>query len=260
MAEHSEFTQVLDLSGVGVRSRKLKTSERVARDLANFIVANDLKPGTKLPPEQEMVAAFNVGRTTLREALRLLETRGVMTIHAGPGGGPVVRTPSHTDLADSLTLILQFERSTLADVVEAREALEPMIARLAARRISDEQIAELEETVELMLTRAGDHTAYLSENRKFHGIVAAAAGNTVLRLYQESVTLVSDRARANAGVSYPARRHRAVAEAHSRIIDAFRRHDPDLAQDVMHEHLDQASRYWKSRYGALVSRPVTWAD
>src|SRR5207248_1815276 len=82
---------------------------------------------------------LGVGRTTLREALRLLETRGVLTIRAGPKGGPVVRRPSAEDFGDALALILQFEGASLSDVIEARNALEPMLARLAAPRIDADQ-------------------------------------------------------------------------------------------------------------------------
>src|ERR1700733_13663454 len=70
-----------------------KTSERIAHALASCIVDQGFSEGALLPTEREMVATFRVGRTTLREALRLLETRGVLTIRPGPQGGPVVRRP-----------------------------------------------------------------------------------------------------------------------------------------------------------------------
>src|SRR6202034_1454610 len=95
-----------------------------------------------------------VGRTTLREALRLLETRGVLTIRPGPGGGPIVRHPKPADLSESLTLILRFRHASLGEVRDARRALEPMIANLAAEEITEEEIAELQASVQWML----DHT------------------------------------------------------------------------------------------------------
>src|SRR6202044_2703439 len=84
---------------VASRRRNLKQSELIAQYLASYIVDSDLPPGTTLPPEREMVQSLAIGRTTLREALRLLETRGVITIRSGRHGGPVVRRPDPRDLS-----------------------------------------------------------------------------------------------------------------------------------------------------------------
>src|ERR1700722_19133957 len=125
------------------RKRTLKTSELIARDLASYIVDQELPEGTALPPERGMVASFGVGRNTLREALRILESRGVITIRSGPGGGPVVRRPRPSDLGEALTLILQFESATFREVMDARAWLEPIVTRSAARSIGKPAIAEL---------------------------------------------------------------------------------------------------------------------
>src|SRR4051794_14508658 len=92
----------LVMKGVG-RERTRKASEDVARRLVAFIVDNRLSDGARLPTEAELQRHFGVGRTTLREALRLLETQGALTIKAGPRGGPVVRLPRPEDLRGSLT-------------------------------------------------------------------------------------------------------------------------------------------------------------
>src|ERR1700728_4543760 len=110
MSEAAPSRATLAFADLGKsRQRSLKASELIARDLASYIVDQDLPEGTALPPEREMVASFGVGRNTLREALRILETRGVITIRSGPGGGPVVRRPRPSDLGEAMTLILQFE-------------------------------------------------------------------------------------------------------------------------------------------------------
>lgn len=238
------------------RRRNPKASERIARDLASQIVDANLPPGTMLPTEKDMVEALGVGRTTLREALRLLETRGVITIRSGPRGGPVVRRPRPGDLGEALTLILQFEGASLSDVLEAREALEPMVARLAAERITDAQLTVLDSTVTAMLDDLGDHDLFLRENARFHSTVAEATGNVVLRVFQETLKSIADGA--ILGVEYTRNRRKAVAEAHVRIIDALRAHDPAAAEKAMHVHLDEAGRYWHRKYGSLVSRPVHW--
>ena len=117
----------ISLSG----KRQRKRSEVIARELSQYIVDSGLTPGTMLPREREMLEQLGVGRTTLREALRILEIRGLLTIRSGPGGGPVVRTPQPSDLTEALTLILQFQRATMLEVLDARIWLEPIAARMA---------------------------------------------------------------------------------------------------------------------------------
>jgi GntR family transcriptional regulator, transcriptional repressor for pyruvate dehydrogenase complex len=239
------------------RTRSPKTSERVARELVNHIVDNDLQEGTMLPNEKQLVEIFEVGRTTLREALRLLETRGAITIRPGPRGGPVVRRPRPDDLREGLSLILQFTGASLFDVFEARTALEPMMAHLAATRISDEQLAALDETIAKMRANPNDHEAFVEENQRFHGIVAEATGSAILRVFNE--TLKSSADGVVVGVKYTARRRAAVAQAHERVVEALRSRDADAAEEAMRAHVGEAGEYWWRKYPELVSRGVRWA-
>src|ERR1700755_619918 len=80
--------------------RPLKRSEGIAHDIAEYIVDSNLPPGSMLPREKDMIETLGVGRTTLSEPLRILETRGVLTIRSGPGGGPIVRHPQPSDLTE----------------------------------------------------------------------------------------------------------------------------------------------------------------
>jgi DNA-binding FadR family transcriptional regulator len=239
-----------------LRKRQPKTSERIARDIASHIVDNQLAPGTMLPTERDMIESMGVGRTTLREALRLLETRGVITIKSGPRGGPVVRRPRAADLGEALTLIMEFEQSSLGDVFEARVALEPTLARLAAARITDQQVAELQASVDAMMGDLVNHDVFLAENQRFHSLIADVAGNVVLTVFTETLKTVADGALA--GVRYTPNRRRAVAAAHQGIVDALKAKDPVAAGSAMTRHLDEAGRYWTRKYGDLVSDAVRW--
>lgn len=237
-------------------ARSIKTSERVARDLVNHIVENDLAEGTKLPNEKQLVEAFEVGRTTLREALRLLETRGVITVRPGPGGGPIVRRPRGDDLREGLTLILQFSGGSLKDVLDARTALEPMMARLAAECITDEQLDELSASVQRMRDGSGDHEIFLSENQFFHTTIADLTGSGVLRAFNDTLKSIADGV--VVGVEYTTRRRLAVATAHEKVVDALRTRDPDAAAEAMRTHVGEAGDFWKRKYPELISRPVRW--
>jgi DNA-binding FadR family transcriptional regulator len=258
----AETNDALPLAGESLHAsitrshrRNPKTSELIAHDLAAYIVDQGLQDGAVLPTERAMVETFGVGRTTLREALRLLETRGVLTIRPGPQGGPVVRRPQAEDLGAALTLILQFEGSSLADVMEAREALEPTLARLAASRITADGIAALRESIELM-REIDNAEVFITENNHFHSLVAEAGGSVVLRVFSDSLKSVSDGTAV--GVQYSAKRRIAIADAHARIVDALEQGDADAAEQTMQIHLQEARVYWERRYPHLVSRPVRW--
>jgi GntR family transcriptional regulator, transcriptional repressor for pyruvate dehydrogenase complex len=209
-----------------------------------------------LPVEKDMLESMGVGRTTLREALRLLETRGVLVIRAGPRGGPVVRHPVPEQLADALTLILQFEGASLSSIFEARNALEPMLADLAASRISDAELGDLDATIVRMTENAGDQDVFLEENRGFHSIIARASGSTVLRVLLEALKSLADGS--TVGVEYTPRRRKAVADIHQSIADALRAHDGAAAAERMHRHLQEAADYWQRKYPDLYGRPVRW--
>ena len=89
-----------------------------------------------------MLEEYQVGRGTLRESLRFLELQGIISLKPGPGGGPVVERPEATSLATSLMLLLQFADAQYRVVAEARVALEPTMARLAAERMTAESLLQ----------------------------------------------------------------------------------------------------------------------
>lgn len=240
------------------RRRNLKTSERIARDIANYIVDADLPEGARLPREKEMLEMLGVGRMTLREGLRLLETQGVIDIRSGSQGGPVVRRPQPEDLAGTLSLLLQSHRASLADVMLARQALEPTVARLAAEHITDEQLDQLGETVELMRRHTDSQDIFLRENERFHQLVAEAAGSVILRVFSD--TLKSIASGDQFGIEYRPDHRQAVAKAHERILAALRKRRPRDAEKAMGDHLQEAAAYWQRRYPELWSRPVRWVQ
>jgi DNA-binding FadR family transcriptional regulator len=236
--------------------RTPKRSELIAQELATHIVEARLPPGTPLTSEREMSEELGVGRTTLREALRLLETRGVLTIKAGLGGGPVVRRPRPSDLREALTLILQFEETQLIEVLEARRALEVAVSRLAATRIAADTLAELRRINGELAAAGDDLDLALDRNQQFHRLIGQASGNVVFRVFLESMMSISDGKAM--GVSYGRRQIKHIAAAHERIIAALESADPDLAAAAMSDHLEESHRYWRRRYSHVMSQTVRW--
>jgi GntR family transcriptional regulator, transcriptional repressor for pyruvate dehydrogenase complex len=236
--------------------RSPKVSEVIARELADYILDAQLPEGAVLPNEKDMLGQLGVGRATLREALRLLESRGLIRVRPGPGGGPIVHRPQVKELGNALTLLLQVEGASLGDVLRSREAIEPVIARLAAARIGAEELDQLEHTIDMMLEHTDDVDVFLRENLVFHLTIARAADSVVLRIFLETLRSIADGAAL--GVRYTPRAIRSVAAAHRRIVEALRNHDPDGAEAAMCEHMTDTGEYWGHHYGDLVSQPVRW--
>ena len=106
----------------------------MARMIVEDIVESGREPGDALEPESLMLERFGISRASLREALRILETQGLITIKPGPRGGPSVAPVSSIDFGRMATLFFQVMHVTLGDVLEARLVIEPVMARMAAER------------------------------------------------------------------------------------------------------------------------------
>jgi GntR family transcriptional repressor for pyruvate dehydrogenase complex len=238
-----------------VRPRPQKLADQIARRIVHVIASNALAPGTRLPVEAELGEQLGVGKNTLREALRLLEAWGVIEIKQGRGGGPIVRTPRPEDLREALTVQLLFSAATLDDIIEARCCVEPPSAMLAAERMTEADVQQLRRSVQRMRDMAGNHAAFLEENRFFHTHIAEATGNVVMQAFADTLESVLDGT--SRGINYKPARRLAVAAAHERIADAIAGRDPTLAGKEMEAHLREAGRFWQ-RSGVISGRRVPW--
>src|SRR5437867_3164133 len=186
----------------GSQARAPKTALLVARRIVRDIERMDLGPGDKLPPEKIMFQEYQIGRGTLREALRFLELQGILSLKPGPGGGPVVERPDASNLATLLVLLLQFSDARYQTVVEARSGLEPIMAELAARRITPEGLVDLAESVSTMERHLDDHSVFLEANKRFHDIIAWSSGNALFGYLVDALIGVLDGTAL--GIEYPA--------------------------------------------------------
>jgi GntR family transcriptional repressor for pyruvate dehydrogenase complex len=240
------------------RVRAPKTAMLLAQRIVMDIERLSLKTGDRLPPERAMLEEYAVGRGTLRESLRFLEFQGVLSISAGPGGGPVVKTPDASNLATTLVLLLQFSGGTFRAIAEARYALEPMMARLAAERITGESIQELQEAVTDMEGKLDDRTAFLEANKRFHDIIAWASGNQLFGLLVDAILGIMDGA--VLGIDYPRHRRTAILKAHREILGPVAEHDPVAAEDAMRQHIGEYKRYAERKFPEVLSQTVRWED
>lgn len=244
----------LSLPGNGQRPQK--AAMLVARRIMRDVVKGGLKPGDLLMPERTMLEQYQAGRATLREALRLLEFQGVIALKPGPRGGPVLQDPDASHLASMLVLLLQLKQAPFRSIVEVRSALEPMISRLAAERISDEALAELGETIDLMRAHPDSQEVFLAANNRFHDIIAWSSGNALFGYIIDSLLGIMDGT--VIGIDYPGPRRAAVVKAHDEIFQALRTRDPVLAEQRMREHIDAYERYAKRKFPEVLDRVIRW--
>ncbi len=134
--------------GIGLEVRRRlsarRTAEIIADELRRQIIEGELADGDLLPRQEVLVEQFNVSLVSLREALRILETEGLLSVRRGNRGGAVVHAPAKASAAYMLGLLLQSDYVPLGDLGTALQELEPMCAALAARRPDrgDELIAK----------------------------------------------------------------------------------------------------------------------
>ncbi len=159
---------------MAARKATKKAHEIVADQLRQQIVSGELSAGDRLPPEDELTVRYGIARTTLREALRVLESQGLLKIRRGRGGGPVVTHPNLEPAAKALSVSLQLQRTTIGDLDAARRMIEPQIAGQLARTRDAADIAALEAVVDEA------HAAAERNDQAAFGITAATMHETLM--------------------------------------------------------------------------------
>jgi GntR family transcriptional repressor for pyruvate dehydrogenase complex len=127
------------------KARQNRIFQDVVEQIQEAILQGKLKPGDKLPPERELKEMFAASRGTLREALRILEQKGLITIKTGVAGGSVVNALTTDQVSESLDLLIRYQKVSLKDLAEFREGVEGLVAGLAAERAKEKDIQQLRE-------------------------------------------------------------------------------------------------------------------
>jgi GntR family transcriptional regulator, transcriptional repressor for pyruvate dehydrogenase complex len=236
--------------------RRPKAAVLVARRIADSIVGGGLRDGDPLPNEAAMLREFDVGRPTLREALRLLETQGILRMKPGPGGGPVVRRPDPGDLAGAMTLFLQSLHARWGEALVAWAALEPVVAGLAAREASAEQVDALDEQVGHMRAAVGG-AGFYAANAAFHALLAESAGNTVLLVALEAIARVT--AESGAQIHLPQSFRAAQVEQAEALVRAVRARDQPAATGVMAGMMADWQEFVTGTYPDVAGAPIRWS-
>jgi len=207
-------------------------SRQIAARLLELIKEGALRSGERLPPERELAGRLQVSRASLREALQALSLLGVIEVRQGAGS--YVTSLEADLLTQHLALVFSLGDTTLEHLFEARRAVEPAIAAIAAGRISDEELEDLGACLERSIA-APDRHAFLEADLELHELVVKAAGNPLLARFMESVSVLGLASRRET-FKLPGITEQSLAD-HRAIVSALRDRDPGGAHRAMLDHL-----------------------
>ena len=208
--------------------------ESVIEQIMNLIKNNELKPGDKLPPERELAEKFSISRGSLREAFRVLESKGL--IKSKPGGGRFIREIKKDAFIDTKNVILNLEKSSILELLEAREIFEVKIVKFAAERATAEEVKVIEEAFSRVSeeVRTEDEKKIESDT-EFHLAIAGASHNfvfvNIIKLHLDLLRDIREKTQ-----QIPGRREERWRE-HRAIFQAIKEHDSKKAGEAMLKHL-----------------------
>jgi GntR family transcriptional repressor for pyruvate dehydrogenase complex len=226
--------------------RKTRVSEGIIEQIRDLITSGRLRPGDRLPAERDLAKILNVGRSTVREAIRALESLGVLETRAGEGTF-LATVPSSGREVLSARLFESWESQR--KLFEVRQVIEPDLAALAARRATEDQMAQMRLAVEDQerMVRHGD-TGIKADNT-FHFLLAQAAGNDILLKIMESLMDLLRETR-EAALQRGERPAQSMKQ-HRAILRAIEARDAAQAQRRMAEHIrEMEQRVFDLRTGS----------
>lgn len=239
------------------RRRGEKTSEKLARQIVDYIISNRLKPGAMLPPEAEMIEIYKVGRATLREALRLLEVQGLLSLKPGPRGGPLLALLTPADFARMAKLHFHMRGANYRQVLDARLAIEPLMARLAATAQNREGLQQLKAVVKAAdEINLSDEEGWQTTADAFHAVVASISGNSVLDLLGASLKEIYH-GRPRRAVT-PPRMRAQIRATHKAIAEAILAGNGSLAEHLMRDHMSYVADRSHKVHGCGLDEQVRW--
>lgn len=214
--------------------KKQALSEDIVVSLLNLIRTKELRPGEKLPPERELATIMQVSRPSLREALRALSIMNVIEIRQGDGTYVTSLEPDL--LLEHLDFVYSLNDATISDFFEARRITEVGITGLAAKRITDEEIADLELVLAKSIDSVDDLDTFLQTDIDLHEKIAQAARNDLLSRFMSSVTGLGHASRRRTA-EIPGVRQQTVID-HEAIVTALKARDTHAARRAMLQHLN----------------------
>lgn len=228
-----------------------KISEIVARNLRRRIITKELDADAPLPPEDQLMADMAVSRTTVREALRILESEGLVTVRRGAGGGARIRTPGVPLVARYAGMLLQYEGATVEEVHRARVILEAPAAGMLAERGDPEVVAALRQALAEESIALEDPVMRSRAHGRFHQKVVALTDcvtyEALIAVANRIIQAQADRViAAHAEEAETQDNLRTAHRAHARLVDLIAAGAAEDAEDLWRRHLEASDAFFLS--------------
>ena len=243
MARSTPLAPMIGVDAVASRTavRSPKTAELVAGTLRRMVVEGQLKDGDFLPNEAELMAHFGVSRPTLREAVRVLESERLVEVRRGSRTGARVRVPGPEVVARPAGLLLELSGATIADLLTAKSAIEPMAARLLAETGTSEAFDELEQMLAGLVAEDHQSDRLAESTGAFHLRVVQLSGNATLGIVAGMLHEITVR---HTAFVFNERRpvsrddYEKLMRSYRKLLQFLRAGDADRAEAHWRKHLD----------------------
>lgn len=221
-----------------------KASEEIVNQITDSILAGKLKPGDSLPPERELIKMFARSRPTVREALRVLEMKGLISVTGG--GGTVICKPETSQLEEALKIMLAMHDITPDEIYDARNMLEITTIRFAASKRTQEDIRELEGLIGRERDCVDNIELFTSLDRDFHELIARASKNCIFEILVRALRNPMQNTIAQCimrmGPENYKKEQDILINCHLEILESIKNRSEKDAVKCMKEHIDQFKR------------------
>ena len=235
-------------NNVGSKSRLV---DRVAYEIQKQIIDGKLTPGMMLPPERELTEQLGVSCTALREAIRMLVSKGLLETR--PGSEQFVKKIGGDQITEPLSMILeQTGGINLGQLSQVRHLLEVEIAGVAAHEATADDLEHIEAILKSLSQEKNDHEKFNRIDAEFHSALAKASHNPLMAVLLDTIRELMDNVRLMIQ-NYP-KLSDVVIPDHRKIFEYIKSRDPEGARKAMHEHLEHA-RQIQEEYLGLQDTP-----
>lgn len=210
-----------------------KVYKIIMKQIKDIVKSGELKRGDKLPSERELALRLNVSRTSVREAIKALETLGL--VESKHGGGNYIKNDFEDILLEPLSIAFMLLGSNNSEILELRKVIEPEVASMAAKNITENEIKELENIIE-KLSKTTDSKICASLDKEFHYVIAKASKNHLLSTIVFSVSSLIEEY-IDESKMYKIDREKVIND-HKIILEAIISHDSKKAFIESKNHLN----------------------
>jgi GntR family transcriptional repressor for pyruvate dehydrogenase complex len=210
-------------------------AEEVADRIRTLLLDGTFAPGQPLPSERHLAEQFGVSRGSIRDALRTLETIGLLETRHGQGTFP--HELSVDRLVAPLASVMAYRSDLQDELLDVRRMFEPAVARVAAERATEEDLADLQRILDTQRQKLKAGQSAIAEDTAFHAVLARATRNRVVMSIMATLNdlLVDSRTQSLNQKGRPAR----SVDGHEAVVAALRCHDAEGASEAMYNHIDQ---------------------